>query len=85
MAKQFHHQVCYSVLDRVTFVNGEWQGGDIPESERKQEDAGSCPLVWDYLAKAGAEGWELVAVLETAHQNPKQPFVRTLYLKREVS
>ena len=85
MPKQFQHQVCYSVYDRVTFVNGEWQGADIPESERKPEDAESCMLVRDYLGQAGAEGWELVTVLETPNQNPKEPFVRTLYLKREIT
>ena len=84
MTTPYQHQVCYSILDRVTFVNGEWQGDDIPESDRKQEDAESCLLVWDYLAKAGAEGWQLVTVLETANQTPGQPFVRTLYLKREM-
>lgn len=84
MAARFQHQVCYSVLDRVTFVNGVWQGNDIPESERQPKDVEACPIVWDYLQQAGAAGWELVCVLETPHQVKGQPWVRTLYLKREM-
>lgn len=82
MPEHFQHQVCYSVLDRVTFVNGEWQGADIPESERTQDDIQACPLVWDYLQCAGEEGWELVCVLETTGPARNQNTVRTLYLKR---
>ena len=73
---QFEYQVCYGVGDRVTLVNGAWIGGDIPESERKQED---CPLMWEYLNKAGAEGWELVTILEPGFLDG----VSTYFLKRE--
>lgn len=83
MARQFQHQVCYSVLDRVTFANGVWQGEKIAESERKTEDVAKCPLVWDYLQRAGGEEWELVCVLETPNPGPGQSWVRTLFLKRE--
>jgi hypothetical protein len=83
MAKEFQHQVCYSVSDRVTFVNGVWQGADVPEAERTHQDVEACPLVWDYLQRAGAVGWELVCVLETHTVVNGQPFVRTLFLKRE--
>lgn len=88
MVKRFQHQVCYSVNDRVTFVNGVWQGPNKPESERQQEDIAACPLVWDFLQLAGGNGWELVCVLETWPRDaPKHgpQFVRTLYLKREQS
>lgn len=85
MNTQYQHQVCYSVLDRVTFVNGVWQGADIPESKRRQEDIQACPLVWEYLQHAGAEGWELVCVLETPSVVKGQYSVRTLYLKRSSS
>ena len=79
---RFQHQVCYSVMDRVTFVNGVWQGADIPEAKRQQKDVEKCPLIWDYLQRAGTEGWELVCVLESASAVKGQPSVRTLFLKR---
>lgn len=82
MKSRVEHQVCYCVIDRVTFVNGQWQGADIPESKRVQKDVQACPLVWDYLNKAGAAGWELVSVLENQQVIKGQPYVRTLYLKR---
>lgn len=85
MTTRFQHQVCYSVLDRVTFANGVWQGANIPEAERRPEDIQACPLVWDYLQRAGADGWELVCVLETPNAAKGQPWVRTLYLKRVAS
>jgi hypothetical protein len=85
MAARFEHQVRYSVLDRVTFVDGVWQGEDIPEAKRRQNDVEACPLVWDYLHRAGAEGWELVSVVETPNAAKGQPWVRTLFLKRESS
>ena len=74
---QFEYQVCYGVGDRVTLVNGAWIGGeDIPLSERKQED---CPLMWEFLNRAGAEGWELVTIL-----GPRFFYrVSTYFLKRE--
>lgn len=85
MDKRVEYQVCYSVEDRVTMVNGQWQGGEIPESNRKQEDLRSCPLVWDYLNEVGDLGWVLVTVLETRMEGPQGPrFVRTLYLKRSI-
>jgi hypothetical protein len=77
---RFEYLVCYGVADRVTFSNGEWLGDDIPEAQRKQEDVLKCPLMWEFLANAGAEGWELVTVLEA----PPTRFgtVRTYFLKR---
>ena len=78
----FEYQVCYGINDRVTFSNGTWLGNDIPESQRKQEDILACPLMWEFLADAGADGWELVSVLESSAG--KQVPVRTYYLKRRV-
>lgn len=85
MATRFDHQVCYSVQDRVTMVNGVWQGANIPESERQQKDVESCPLVWDYLRREGERGWELVCVLESPNPTKGQLWVRTLFLKRAVN
>ena len=56
--KQFEYQVCYGVADRVTFANGTWLGDDIPEAKRKQEDIQTCPLMWEFLGRAGAQCWE---------------------------
>lgn len=81
---QFEHQVCYSVMDRVTFTNGQWLGENIPESERTQESITACPLVWEYLQRAGGEGWELVGVVETPAPGRNEPGVRTLFLKRQI-
>ena len=85
MAKKIKNRVCYAVLDRVTYVNGKWQGADIPKSERNYQNLDSCPLVWDYLNKAGGKGWELVAALQTASQKQGKPSIRTLFLKRKSS
>ena len=76
----FEYQVCNGINDRVTFANGAWLGEDIPESQRQQEDILACPLMWEFLARAGADGWELVSVLETSLG--KQVPVRTYFLKR---
>ena len=78
----FEYQVCYGINDRVTFVNGAWLGDDIPETERKPDDILACPLMWEFLADAGADGWELVSDLETSVG--KQVPVRTYYLKRRM-
>lgn len=79
--KQFDHQVCYGMTDRIQFASGVWLGADIPEAQRKPADVLTCPLVWDYLSRAGAEGWELVSVIESPAA--KGATVRTCFLKRE--
>jgi hypothetical protein len=76
---RFEYQVCYGIGDRITFANGTWLGADIPEAERKQEDAQTCPLMWDFLCGVGEEGWELGTVLETPVRSGA---VRTYFLKR---
>jgi hypothetical protein len=73
------------VLDRVTFVNGVWQGDDIPEANRQTKDIEKCSLIWDYLQTVGDEGWELVCVLESPATAKGQYAVRTLFLKRAIS
>ena len=83
--RQFEYQVCYGVADRVTFANGEWLGADIPEAKRTQEDIQTCPLMWEFLSRAGAQGWELISLLETPAGPKGDQKVRTYFLKREVS
>lgn len=84
-SRQFQYQVCYGVADRVTFANGIWLGADIPESKRRQEDVQTCPLMWEFLAQAGAEGWELITVLETPTGAKGEIKVRTFFMKRDAS
>ena len=83
--KQFEYQVCYGVADRVTFANGTWLGADIPEAKRKQEDIQTCPLMWEFLRRVGAQGWELITLLETPAGPKGDQKVRTYFMKREVS
>ncbi|MBI3468476.1 MAG: hypothetical protein HY000_36200 [Planctomycetes bacterium] len=86
MDKRFEYQVCYCLIDRVTFVNGRWLGADIPESQRKQEDVLSCPLIWEYLQNAGAVGWELVSVIDSPYAIGKgDQRLRNYFLKRELT
>lgn len=60
MAKIFRYRVCQVQMARVTFVNGQWQGLQIPEESNPTELYNSCPMVWDYLEAAGRDGWELI-------------------------
>jgi hypothetical protein len=61
VAKSFKYRVCQVQMARVTFVNGHWQGLQVPEDSNPAELYNSCPMVWDYLEAAGRDGWELVA------------------------
>jgi hypothetical protein len=67
---------------RVTFVNGQWQGDRALSDLHPDDDPLTCcPLVWDRLASAGADGWELVCgLLQPSPDNPDG--VQHLYLKR---
>lgn len=76
----FEYLVCYGVADRVTFSNGVWLGADIPESKRKADDIQTCPLMWEFLTQVGAEGWEMVTILESP--GARGTSVRTYFLKR---
>jgi hypothetical protein len=79
-AREFEYQVCYGVVDRVTFSNGQWLGADIPEAQRKASDIEACPFVWDFLEAVGRDGWELITILESPAKNG---VVRTYFFKRE--
>jgi esterase/lipase superfamily enzyme len=71
--QRFEDLVVYVESDRVLTANGHWQG----TVERGGEgDAASCPSLFDYLAEAGAQGWELVAV------DPEETGTAQLYFKR---
>lgn len=70
---RFEYLVVFVRNDRVTSANGHWQG----EVEQGQEgDLASCPSLFEYLAEAGAQGWDLVAV------DPEETGTAQLYFKR---
>ena len=96
MSNSFAYRVCDVKDDRVTFVNGIWQGDSPLDEERPDESLDSCPKVWEYLARAGSEGWELVSAVASFRTveetgllslipfgpGPAYSFFDTLYLKR---
>src|SRR5579863_7488400 len=63
----FEYRVCFVQGTRVTFVNGAWQGQKPMNVDDAKTSVASCPEKYEYLATAGADGWELVAVLELVH------------------
>jgi hypothetical protein len=73
-------------MARVTFVNGHWQGLQVPVDADPATLHNSCPMVWEYLDSAGRDGWELVSTV-TQSLNPADGFsvaVSLLFLKKEV-
>ena len=81
MAGMFEYHICNVQQTRVTFVNGEWQG-HIAVTDTFADDSAkmeSCDNVWDYLQRAGRDGWELVAVVP--HGTPDLQY-EVFYLKR---
>ena len=85
MAKTFKYRVCRTQMTRVTFVNGHWQGLQVPEESSPAEMYNSCPMVWEYLESSGRDGWELVSAVSQSDP-PGSPFAdNLLFLKKEVS
>ena len=81
MKATYEYQVCLVQQSRVTFADGAW-AGEVPQDQGDIQAAfNSCPAVWDYLARAGADGWELVAA-NSRTEAGGQP-VEILYLKRQ--
>lgn len=87
MVKTFKYRVCQVQMARVTFVNGHWQGLQVPENSNLSELYNSCPMVWEYLDSAGRDGWELVTSAEQAisHAPEVSNTTSLLFLKKEVS
>lgn len=71
--RRFEYLVVFMKDDRVLTANGHWQG-ETPAGEEGGE--ASCPSLFDYLAEAGAQGWEMVAV------DPEETGTAQLYFKR---
>ena len=78
MGERFEYRVCQVQDSRVTFVNGEWAGRFPLNADDPVSSVESCSWVWDYLAEAGLDGWELVAVNQPS---PAAPTTQ-LFLKR---
>ena len=70
---RFEYLVVFVENDRVRTANGHWQG-TVDRGEAG--DVESCPSLFDYLAEAGAQGWELIAV------DPEETGTAQLYFKR---
>ena len=70
---RFEYLVVYMERDRVLTANGHWQG-TVDRGEDGDRD--SCPILFEYLENAGAQGWELVAV------DPEETGTAQLYFKR---
>lgn len=85
MSKVFKYRVCQTQMARVTFVNGRWQGLQI-ENADADTLYNSCPMVWDYLAAAGRDGWELVTIAPHAvsHSGAVSNTTNLLFLKKEM-
>jgi hypothetical protein len=71
-------------MARVTFVDGHWQGLQVPEDANTTELYNSCPLVWEYLGSAGRDGWELVATAPQADASGGPVVANLLFLKKEI-
>ena len=85
MSKTFKYRVCRVERTRVTFVNGHWQGLQIPEDSSPEELYNSCPMVWDYLEASGRDGWELVtASAQVIAYGEAGSAASLLYLKKEL-
>jgi hypothetical protein len=86
VTKTFKYRVCQTQMARVTYVNGQWQGLQVPEVAGADTVFNSCPAVWEYLEAAGREGWELVTAAEyaTSHGAEVSNIVNLLFLKKEI-
>ena len=70
---RFEYLVVFLQNDHVVSANGHWQG-TVERGETG--DVESCPTLFDYLAEAGAQGWELVSL------DPEDKGTAQLYFKR---
>lgn len=84
MADGYEYLVCQAQWGHITFVNGEWQGSVDYRTEDHDAAYKSCPEVWEYLNRAGREGWELVGTmtLVNTHTEGSSQATNQLFLKR---
>lgn len=77
MAPRWEYQVWVVGENRVQWVNGRWNGSRPLDTSRQDETLQSCPLVWDFLQRAGEAGWELTGTASSPGNH-----AAVLYLKR---
>lgn len=70
---RFEYLVVFVEDDRVLRANGHWQG---TTAEGEDGDRDSCPNLFEYLADAGAQGWDMVAL------DPEETGTARLFFKR---
>ena len=70
---RFEYLVVFVEDDRVLRANGHWQG---LVAEGEEGDRASCPDLFEYLADAGAQGWDMVAL------DPEETGTARLFFKR---
>ncbi len=87
VSRTFKYRVCQVQSARVTFVNGHWQGLQVPVESGPAGLLNSCPMVWEYLESAGRDGWELVAASrQSGNYGMASPGSSTLiFLKKETT
>ncbi len=79
---RFEYRVLWVQQERVTFVDGAWQG-TIPYEQAISLGpswADTCELQYPVLNQMGEDGWELVTVVR---DEGNKPYLR-MYLKRSV-
>ena len=76
--KRLEFRVCQVQQARVTFVNGGWTGAVAMDPGRAEAALASCPWEWEYLDRAGQDGWDVAAVIPGGATD-----VRMVYLRRE--
>lgn len=70
---RFEYLIVFVQGDRVLTANGHWQG---LVDKGQEGDTESCPDLYEYLADAGAQGWELVTL------DPEDTGTARLFFKR---
>lgn len=87
MAKSFKYRVCQTQMARVTYVNGQWQGLQVPDVADVEMLYNSCPMLWEYLESVGRDGWELVGATPHAvtHERDVSNTTNLLFLKKEIT
>lgn len=82
MGRKYQYQQLNMQYGRIIYVNGQWNGSVYPNKDNEKEALQSCPYTWEYLDKAGADGWELIsAVNQTIKENQE---MQLLFLKKEI-
>jgi hypothetical protein len=77
-APRIEYLVGQAQKNRVTYVNGAWQGTADPKEEKAID---TCPQLWDWLNAVGADGWQLTTTQWVA----APPGYQLIFLSRPVA